>query len=71
MFSVVDCSLHHSLFVGGFAEAVYGQGLLVVCGVAGQGNLQSHSLVGLLPCLEKMHVVADRYLRNKSSKKHI
>lgn len=65
MFSLVECRLHHSLFIGGFAEGVYGQGLLVMCGVGRQGNLQSHLLIGLLPCLEQMYVVAHRHLRNK------
>lgn len=60
-----DCSLHHSFFVGGFGEGVYGQGLLVMCDVGRKRNLKSHPLISLLPCLEQMHVVAHRYLRNK------
>lgn len=65
MVSVVQSSLHHSLFVGGFAGCVYGQDLLVVSGVAGQGDLQLHFLVGFLPRFEQMHVIAHRNLRNK------
>lgn len=66
MFGIVERSLHHSLFVGGFAEGSYGHyDLSVMCGVARQGNLQLHSLVSLLLRLEQMYVVVHRYLRNK------
>lgn len=61
----MEWALHHGLFFAGFAEDAYGQAVLVVCGVAWQRNLQSHSLVGLLPRLEQVHVVTHRHLGNK------